>query len=57
MRKQKQRRQRRNIAVNDDINALLEMQSRSMGLSVSGYIALVTKLVDKKGIEHLVAAK
>ena len=55
MTKQK-KRIRRNISINDDVNALLETQSGDLGISVSAYIALVARLVERKGVDKLVAA-
>ena len=53
----KARKQRKQITLDRDVDQLLKMQSQSVGLSVSSYIALMTKFVDRNGIERLVAAK
>lgn len=56
MKQRKQRKLRKNFTIDPDVDHLLKLQSETMGLSVSSYIALMTKFVDRNGIERLVAA-
>jgi len=52
----KPRKKNTSITIERDIDRLLKTQSQEVGLSVSAYISLMAKFVDKNGIERLVAS-